>query len=240
MKNPGNDDFDVLVMSAPTVDISNLDTSSVSPSSNTDMFQQEAIMSSQRMFGLVTASLEQNPKLSKAVLMEHPPRFDKADIDPTALKQELVKLANATLTQLWLNSPLKDRISIGHHKLETLGVGATHMGRYENHRTGRYDGVHLYGKTGVRDYTCSVISILRSALVFRTAKFGTAQLGSAQFGSALFSSAQFGTAQFGTTQFGTSQFTDHTSCPQAKYQQKQFLPSVPLKNRFNLLNQKNC
>ena len=35
-----------------------------------------------------------------------------------------------------------------------------HTGRFQDYNTGRYDGVHLLGPTGVRDYTDSVKSIL--------------------------------------------------------------------------------
>ena len=48
--------------------------------------------------------------------------------------------------------------------MESPGIGSTHMNRYENPKTGRYDGVHLYRHTGVNDYTNSVKRILRSAI----------------------------------------------------------------------------
>ena len=42
-KNPGRDHIDVLVMSAPTVDITNMDTSKLHPTDNTDIFQEKTI-----------------------------------------------------------------------------------------------------------------------------------------------------------------------------------------------------
>ena len=90
--------------------------------------------------------------------MEHPPRFD-GKVNP-----ELTKLANSTLDQLWVLSPLKARIVIGRHSLESHGVGPTHLARYKDHTTGRYDAVHFYGRRGVRDYTDSVKTILTIAL----------------------------------------------------------------------------
>ena len=59
---------------------------------------------------------------------------------------------------------MKDRISIGQHSLESSGDGAVHLDRHKSPITGRYDGVHLFGLSGCRDYTDSVKSILMLAL----------------------------------------------------------------------------
>ena len=164
LTNPGRENYDVLVLSAPTVDITNMDTSKLSPLDNTEIYQQNVIISVQNMFSLAQAALEQNRNLKTVVLMEHTPRFDALDVDPTSLKANLVKLANATLNQLWLNSHLKNKISIGCHSFENSGTETAHLARYQNLRTGRYDGVHLYGQTGCRDYTGSVENIFLVAL----------------------------------------------------------------------------
>jgi hypothetical protein len=216
LDNPGLENFDVLVMSAPTVDITNMDTSKLTPADNNDIYQQEVIVSSKNMFNLAQQSLKHNTDLRKIVIMEHPPRFDRIQVDPTNLKPTLARLANATLNKLWLNSPLKDKIVIGHHSLESVGTGAAHLDRYKDHSTGRYDGVHLYGKTGCGDYTRSVKNILMSAIP---------QDSSAQPKS----------------RFGTAQQDDHVNCPQAKYQRK-VNPTVQTKNRFSVFssNQGNC
>ena len=60
LKNPGLENYDVLVMTAPTVDITNLDTSKLSPVDNTEVYQQNVIVSAQNMLSLAKASLEQN------------------------------------------------------------------------------------------------------------------------------------------------------------------------------------
>ena len=124
------------------------------------------------MFRVAQKSHELNPKM---VIMEHPPRFDSKSVDPTILKPTLARLANSTLGKLWLNCPLKDKILIGRHSLENSGSGEAHHARYENQNTGRYDGVHLYGYTGRKDYTNSVKTILMLALSENG--FGTAQTG---------------------------------------------------------------
>ena len=166
------------------------------------------------MVNVAKRSLQDNPSLSKVVIMEHPPRFDSVNMDPISLKPNLVRLANATLGQCWLNSAFKDKIIIGRHSLESSGVGATHVARYQNSKTGRCDGVHLYGPTGWVDYTNSVKTIMLIA-------------------SPTSNSAKDNSG------FGTSQPKNHNNCEQAKYQRKQYHPPVQTKNRFNVLNQGN-
>ena len=161
--NPGREDYEMLVMSAPTVDITNLDTTKLTPSGNTEYYKQEVIMSCRNMFSLAQASLDKHSNLSKVIIMEHPPRFDQPNVDPTSLKSKLARLANATLNQLWVISPLKDKIIVGHHSLVSSRAEDAHFARYQDFRTGRYDGVHLYGHTWCKDYTASVKLILRLA-----------------------------------------------------------------------------
>ena len=95
--------------------------------------------------------------------MEHPPRFDSLDVDPYSVKPNLARLANVTLGQLFLTSPLKNKIAIGRHSLESPGAGPAHDARYVN-RGGRSDGVHFMGGRGREVYTNSVNTILLSAL----------------------------------------------------------------------------
>ena len=163
------------------------------------------------MINLAENSLRNNPSLAKVVILEHPPRFDTADMDPTSLKPNLARLANSTFGQLWLNSPLKNKISIGQLSLERNGDSTAHFNRYQNQKTGRYDGVHFYNRKGRADFTNSLKTIFLLAL---------SQLNPTE--------ALNG---FGTTQ--SDNFTE------AGYQKRNFGPSVPTRNRFNALNQGN-
>ena len=63
------------------------------------------------------------------------------------------------MAQLWLSSPLKNRITIGSHSLECSG--GIRDARYRNKK--RYDGIHMYGPSGWKAYTESVLRILRNA-----------------------------------------------------------------------------
>ena len=203
-------------MSAPTVDITNMDTSNMAPNSE-EIYKQKAVISSKNMFNTALRSLKQHPNLYKLVIFEQPPRFDTPRTDPTSLKSTLARVANATLSELWENSPLKDKICIGRHSLESSGAGAVHFERYENNFTGKYDGVHLYGLTGANDYTNSVKSILLLALPEYIPT---------------------------TTKCGPTQPNDQTKCQQTKYQQNtSYHPSVQPQNRFSVFSSnmgKNC
>ena len=97
LENSGREDYDVLIMTAPTVDISNLDTSKVQPSDSTDVLQQSAVISAHNMFSLATRSLEMNQTLKKVIIIEHPPRFDSTENAPMSLKPPLANLVNFTI-----------------------------------------------------------------------------------------------------------------------------------------------
>ena len=228
LKNPGIEKFDSVVMSAPSVDITNID----------EFTKEEAEMvvinSCKNMVKIAEEALEEHRDLTKVVIMEHSPRFDNET------NSNLAILANSTLSQLWVLSPHKDRIAVGRHSLESPGIGSTHLGRYKNRTTGQYDGVHLYGSTGVRDYTDSIKTILMLALFDGQAVHPAVQPVHAD---------------------------DHTQCEQAQYQWQQmqrrrmqriqphrhtgtaFISTqnirsdlshpVPTQNRFRVFNQGN-
>ena len=220
LKNPGEENFEVLVMSAPTADITNLDVNVNKTANNYHKLEKAAKLSSQNIFTLAERSLYDNHSLKKVIIMEHPPRFDLPEVDPHAVRPNLAKLANIALGQLWLNSSLKDKIVIGRHNLETPGVGPKHYQRYQSRYTGRYDGVHLYGQTGYKDYTNSVKSILSLALPSP--------------------SPSMVEAEFGRVKFDRKMKADyHQTCPQALYQRGKFHPSVEIRNRFDVLSQGN-
>ena len=128
-------------MSAPTVDITNLDTVNVKASENIEFFKQEVVISTKNMISAAENALKSNPSIKKAIILGHPPRFDTPEVDPLMLKQTLAKVSNNLLYQLWLDSPLKDRMFIGEHKLECSP--STRIDRYTDEKTKMYDGVHI-------------------------------------------------------------------------------------------------
>ena len=81
--------------------------------------------------------------------------------DPLSLKPALSQLFNNTLTDQWMSSPHKDKIFIGTHNIEC--TGAIKESRYRETKTGKFDGVHLFGSSGQKAYTLSVLNILKNA-----------------------------------------------------------------------------
>ena len=113
------------------------------------------------MFSAAVSALDVQPSLQKVVIMNQTPRYDGAAVDPLSLKPALAQLFNRTLVDLWIDSPLKDKVVIGIHNLEC--VGGIKEARYRDNRNRKYDGVHLYGPSGRKAYTISVLDILKSA-----------------------------------------------------------------------------
>ena len=93
--------------------------------------------------------------------MKQIPRYDRPDLDPLAIKQALSQIFNNTLTDLWLSSAFKQQIFVGNHNIECSG--GIRVSRYRNVQTGAYDGIRLYGSSGKKAYTQSVLNILKEA-----------------------------------------------------------------------------
>ena len=158
----GNKEYDSLVMSSPTVDITNLDSSKLKHSDDTAGYQHYVLTSCQNMFTTAQRALEEHPNLKKVVIMEHAPRYDEKDNDPLGLKPELSKYANSVYNQLWLDSHLKNKISVGRHSLNEIS-DESYDDIFRNPKSGRHDGVHLYGRSGRKIYTKSVKNILQKS-----------------------------------------------------------------------------
>ena len=98
--------------------------------------------------------------------MKQIPRYNPLSVDPLGLKPVLSNLFNSTLTDLFMASTLKDKIFVGNHNIEC--TGAIKESRYRHTKSGKYDGIHLYGSSGTKAYTQSVLNILRAAKVVHT------------------------------------------------------------------------
>ena len=93
------DEFTHLILSAPTVDISNIDATKVTSEDNIEVYKQKIAISCENMLTTANQALLTQPQLQSVVIMEHLPRFDLAIYDPTGLKAKLAKFANSTLAQ---------------------------------------------------------------------------------------------------------------------------------------------
>ena len=157
-----HDDFTHLVLAAPTVDISNLDTTNVSKTDDTSVLKQRATISAKNMISVAEAALENHKHLRKVIIMEHAPRFDLHVMDPSGIKPKLAKYANSSLYKLWHSSLMKDKIVIGKHNIECSGEQRSLV--YSDDWSGKYDGVHMYGSFGRITYSKSVSNILKDVL----------------------------------------------------------------------------
>ena len=151
---------DYLILQAGSVDITNLDTKN-KPDENIDYFKQEVRFSAKNLFATAEAALDTQPSLQKVVIMNLTPRYQMISDDPLSLKPALVLLFNNTLTELWLDSPYKQKIVIGKHNLDC--TGGIREARYRDIKNQKFDAVHLFGPSGQKAYTISVLDILKSA-----------------------------------------------------------------------------
>ena len=92
--------------------------------------------------------------------MKQIPRYDPGEVDPLSLKPALSQLFNNTLVEEWMSSQYKDRIMIGTHNIECSG--AIQQARYRETRTGKFDGIHMFGPSGRKFYTLSVLNIFKN------------------------------------------------------------------------------
>ena len=150
---------DILLIQSGSVDVTNLKTKGNNPDKYGEYFKQEVIISATNLFTHVCNVLKSDPHLKKVILMKQIPRYDHASNDPHAIKAALSQLYNDTLMQLWLASPLKDRLTIGSHRLECSGGVRESRYRFRN----KFDGVHMFGQSDRKAYTESVLRIIRDA-----------------------------------------------------------------------------
>ena len=148
-------------MIAPIVDISNINTSGMSYSENYRSLEEEAKQLSFNIFRITEKSLKEHSNLSKVVILEHPPRYDKGFRDPMSIKPRLAKVANA-MVSFGLGA-YREKIVIGQHNLDSSSSDI-HYARFQIQHNGRYDGVLFYGPNGRRDFTNSLKHTLKFAL----------------------------------------------------------------------------
>ena len=141
-----DDKFTELILAAPSVDITNIDTAKVSTEENIKDFKQQMVTSCHNMFAVANEAIADHPELKRVILMEHAPRFDKKAIDPTGLKPKLALYANTIFAQMWQNSGTKERIIIGKHTLECVG----------DQMLGRYSGTRMRSQGGLMESICMV------------------------------------------------------------------------------------
>ena len=157
-----DDEYTHIVLNAPTVDITNLDTRKLTPTDNTEYFKQEVVVSCKNVFSVAHEALKKNHNLVKVIISEHSPRYDQLNVDPISLKPALAKFANTTFNNLWMESPWKSKIIVAAHNLQC--DVKTRDERFTHEGTNRYDGIHAYSQSGKAAFTRSLIGIFSQAI----------------------------------------------------------------------------
>ena len=152
---------DILVIQTGSVDITNLKTGGENAQLFSDYHRSHTISAAENLFKEVENTLVKYPHLKKAIILKQTPRFDKKSVDPYSVKPAMAKLFNNVLDKKWLESAHKSRLLIGNHRLECSR--GSYETRYSNRRNSQYDGVHMYGPSGRKAYTESLLFILRQA-----------------------------------------------------------------------------
>ena len=154
------DVFEHLVIQAGSVDITNFKTRHNS-NKFLEYFEHETQLSAKNIFKSGLTAFDVQPSLKSVIFLKQTPRYDPADVDPLSIKAAMSYLFNNTLMDLWKNSPRKDKIFVVSHNLDCSGF--LQESRYKDTKTGKFDGVHLYGSSGEEAYTLSIMAILKSA-----------------------------------------------------------------------------
>jgi hypothetical protein len=93
----GKKQFDILLLQAGSVDITNLNTKS-NPTEHFDYFNQQTVLSAKNLFSVAVNALSTHHSLQKVVIFKQIPRYDTTHADPLQLKPALSQIFNNTLT----------------------------------------------------------------------------------------------------------------------------------------------
>ena len=154
LDSPGRDPYEILVIAAPTDDISNLKVEENTKAAIEDQVKH----SCNNVLKTAKEALSKHSNLKKVILSEHPPRFD------SRTKSDMALLANHTLHELVEEVKSEFDIEIGVHNLDCFGIGRTHEARYVNSILKKEDGIHFVGPRGLKDYSESLINIITTSL----------------------------------------------------------------------------
>ena len=152
---------DVLIIQSGSVDITNLKTGDGNEERNAEYFAQQTTASATNLYKAASDAAVKYPKLKKVVIMKQTPRYDFLNSNPPGMKSALSGLFNETLDQLLSQSAMKGRVIVGNHNLDCSG--GVLQSRFRSIQSNKFDGVHMYGPSGEKAYTASVLNILSSA-----------------------------------------------------------------------------
>ena len=155
---------DVLIVQSGS-DLTNLKVN-VEHENDIEYFNEQTVASAKNLFSHITKAAERNPCLKKIIIAKQIPRYDFLASNPPGLKPHLSRMYNETLDQLGSECDFKDKLIIGSHNLDCYG--GVHEARYRDIKSAKYDAVHMFGPSGQKSYTASLMSILSSAQLVKT------------------------------------------------------------------------
>ena len=218
--------YKTLLLQAGSVDITNLNTNE-QPEKYVEYFRQVAVMSATNLFQVAQNTIRESTSIKKVIIMHQIPRYDPQEVDPLSLKPSLSLLFNKTLTNLWTESPLRNQIVIGVHNIECNG--AIREARYRHTRSGRFDGIHLFGSSGRKAYTHSVLNILQSANITSPDFHGPCE----QF---VHQTKNFRADRWQGSSHSLQKNIKERANNRAKYSYRPIRFTIPTQNRFDALN----
>ena len=163
----GTKSEDTLVLGAPSVDITNQDTSQGLMEENVI----QTIASSIAMVESAEYALKTG-KVKQVILTEHLPRYDTEETDKHKPELAVARLANKELHKARDTSEYAKNIFVGRHTgLEC--EGRKRISRFTSDHTnglhgchvrmGKHDGIHMYSQRGAEALTDSILSIFQRA-----------------------------------------------------------------------------
>ena len=154
-----NNESELLILQAGAADITNFKTKDKSANQYREYFKQQTVIAAKNMITVATNSLINYPSLKQVIIMKQVPRYDAISVDPLGTKASLAQLYNDTLVELKSKSSYGSEILICNHNLDCSG--GIREARYKSKH--RFDGVHLFGSSGSKAFTESILMALKEA-----------------------------------------------------------------------------
>ena len=210
---------DTIVLESGSIEITNLDVKKAMMDTSKDLKEYEKEWTekvekdSENVFNIALKMTEKHKNM-KIIILKRLPRFDSKNQDPTSIKRRLSVFANSVYDHLYFKSGCPINIKIAELNLATEYpyLKKIIMGNPEN---SEYDGIHLRGSDSSRHFTYRAAQLKKSTNGYAHAE--EANLNSK-------TNLKNNTARYPTQR--QSKDYDHTTCPQAKYQNRRLQSAV--------------
>ena len=172
-----NEDPDTVVLQTGSIEITNIDVNKalMDTNKNIDEYKSEWFEKVEddfkNLFNIAREALN-TKNVKKVIIIKRLPRYDRSGADLIGVKSQLSKYANSVYDQLWIKEGSPENIQIMDLDLE--GSGKFRDLVYGHHENAKFDGTHLFGSAGTRQFTDRVIKLMKAKMCFK--KSGDAQV----------------------------------------------------------------